>query len=316
MILGTTPWDLSDRSAAGLVAQAVAAERLGYHSFWLPESHFGENAIPDPLLLLAAVAASTREIRLGTTSLLLPLRNPLQTAEQVAVLDQLCSGRVILGVGRGYAPPMLRAFDVDPRAKRALFEDHLGFMLRAWAGEPIGSERSSGADVHADAGQDVLRLDPLPFQRPHPPIWVAAMGPKALAQAGRMGLPYLSSPIETLDQLEQNYARHAAAVADAGHGQPADVPVMRTLFVTNDGAETRFLREKLAAVGWQNARLSAATDVEQWAFIGESGYIRERVAELRERLGVTHLIVTRLRLSGISLGRLEENAARAMAILG
>ena len=98
---GLTPWDFTDRTAASLAEQARVAESLGYQSYWLPESHFTENAIPDPLMLLASVASSTERLRLGTTSYLVPLRNPLQAAEQVAVLDRLSNGRVILGVGAG-----------------------------------------------------------------------------------------------------------------------------------------------------------------------------------------------------------------------
>ena len=87
--IGLTPWEFSDLSAESLVKQAQFAEKQGYDSIWLPENHFGANAIPDPLTLLAAVAGGTNTIRLGTTSYLLTLRNPLQAAEQVAVLDQL-----------------------------------------------------------------------------------------------------------------------------------------------------------------------------------------------------------------------------------
>ena len=59
MKVGTTPWDFTDRSASGLAAQAVRAEAMGFDSFWLPENHFNPHAIPDPLMLLAAVAAAT-----------------------------------------------------------------------------------------------------------------------------------------------------------------------------------------------------------------------------------------------------------------
>ena len=81
---------------------------MGYDSLWVPESHFGADALPEPLLLLAAMAAVTERIRLGTTSYLLTLRNAVQAAEQVAVLDQLCGGRLILGVGRGFSAPVLQ----------------------------------------------------------------------------------------------------------------------------------------------------------------------------------------------------------------
>ncbi len=304
--IGITPWDLGDRSAAGLSAQAARAERLGYASFWLPESHFGANAIPDPLMLLAAVAAGTREIRLGTTSLLLPLRNPLQAAEQVAVLDQLSGGRVILGVGRGYAPHMLRAFDVDPRDKRTLFERSLRLMIRAWSGEPV---------VAGALADEMLMLDPLPVQRPHPPIWVAAFGPKALAQAGRFGLPYLASPVETLTMLEQNYAQHADAAAGAGHVQAVDVPVMRMLFLSADRAETTRIREQVHAEARKTGRLPDEAQVDDWTIIGDAGYVRERVQDYRERLGITHLILTRLRIGGIPRERIERSVERVAEIL-
>jgi alkanesulfonate monooxygenase SsuD/methylene tetrahydromethanopterin reductase-like flavin-dependent oxidoreductase (luciferase family) len=135
--VGVTPWDFQALNARKLAEQAAAAEAMGFESFWLPENHFNPNAIPDPLMLLAAVAASTRTIRLATTSYLLPLRHPLLAAEQVAVLDRLSDGRVTLGIGRGFAPAMLKAFDVTPSEKRRLFEDCLGVMRKAWSGEPV-----------------------------------------------------------------------------------------------------------------------------------------------------------------------------------
>ncbi|MFM7120883.1 MAG: LLM class flavin-dependent oxidoreductase, partial [Gammaproteobacteria bacterium] len=176
MKLGVTPWDFSDRSARGLAEQAARAEALGYQSLWIPESHFGAQAIPEPLLLLAAMAAATSRIRLGTTSFLLTLRNPVQAAEQVAVLDQLCGGRLTLGVGRGYAAPVLRAFEVDPRSKRTLFEQRLTEMRRMWSGGPITE------------GGATETLEPLPAQRPHPPIWVAVTNSRNAATTNKRRL--------------------------------------------------------------------------------------------------------------------------------
>ncbi len=300
MKLGITPWLGGERTAAALTEQASQAEALGYESFWLPESHFNPGAIPDPLMLLAAVAAGTSSIRLATTSYLLPLRHPIQAAEQVAVLDQLSRGRVLLGVGRGYAAPMLAAFDIEARHKRSLFEACLGRMIEAWSGAPLA---------------DGLVLDPLPVQKPHPPVWVAAFGPKALDQAGRLGLPYLASPMEPLETLLDNLRRHRAAAAGAGRQLEPVVPVMRSVFVTESATETVALREALAAQARALPGRPVPADVDDWAIVGEPGAVRERVAEYRERLGMTHLIVARPRLGELPTARLTRSVAAAAELL-
>lgn len=313
MKVGVTPWLPGDRTAAGMAQQAQQAESLGYHGFWLPESHFrserNPHAIPDPLMLLAAAAATTRSIRLATTSYLLPLRHPLQAAEQVAVLDQLSSGRVTLGVGRGFAADMLRAFNVAPRDKRSLFEACLACMIEAWSGAPV---RSPGMTDE----QDGVVVDPLPVQQPHPPIWVAAFGPKALAQAGRLGLPYLASPVEPMDVLAQNYASHEAAARAAGVPVPVERPIMRALFVTEGAAETRQVRELLERRARGTGRVAAPSSAESWTIVGEPAYVAERVADYRQRLGMTHLIVARLGLPEMPADRVERSVARAIEVAG
>lgn len=298
MRAGLTPWDFSDRSAASLSRQATIAESLGYESFWLPESHFVADAIPDPLMLLAAVAANTNRLRLGTTSYLVPLRNPLQAAEQVAVLDRLSNGRVILGVGRGYASAMLRAFDVAPREKRARFERNLEAMVRAWKGEAMQP---------GNGGEPVV-LDPLPVQKPHPPVWVAAFGPKALTQAGRLGLPYLASPMETLQNLAANFALHGEAARAAGHGEVAVRPIMRTVFLGRRRRELAELKARLEVAG--RPRRDDRAAVDDWAIVGDRGFVAAKLDAYREALRVTHLVVTRLRIGGIDEERLHESVAR------
>ena len=294
---GLTPWNFSERSAAALSRQAEIAETLGYESFWLPESHFVADAIPDPLMLLAAVAAGTRRLRLGTTSYLVPLRNPLQAAEQVAVLDGLSNGRVILGVGRGYASAMLRAFDVAPREKRERFERNLELMVRAWKGEA----------VPAGEGGEAVVLNPLPVQKPHPPVWVAAFGPKALAQAGRLGLPYLASPMETLESLKANLKLHGEAAEAAGHDEVAVRPIMRTVFLGRRRRELDELKARLDAAG--RPRRDDRAGVDDWAIVGDRGFVAAKLDEYREALGVTHMVVTRLRIGGIEERRLRESVA-------
>ena len=309
--LGLTPWRLSGRvDAHELARQAALAESWGYRSFWLPESHFtGESAIPEPLMLLAAVAARTTTIRLATTSYLLPLRHPLQAAEQVAVLDRLSRGRVTLGVGRGYQAAMFDAFSVSRRDKRRLFAWCLETMIRAWRGESV-----------AEDGAEAVTLSPLPVQQPHPPLWVAAFGPKALAQAGRLGAPYLASPMEPVERLRDNYRRHADACAGAGVALPPQVPIMRTLFVSEDAKLLARVRERLAAGARQipssGLRKGLPLAADDWALVGEPSEVRDKVAAYVEELGMTHLIVTRLRIGRIDSETLERSVRLAVEVLG
>jgi alkanesulfonate monooxygenase SsuD/methylene tetrahydromethanopterin reductase-like flavin-dependent oxidoreductase (luciferase family) len=302
--LGLTPWLAPiGRSAAELVRQAELAEGWGYESFWLPENHFGEGAIPDPLMLLAAVAGATQTIRLATTSFLLPLRHPIQAAEQVAVLDQLSNGRVILGVGRGFQPAMFDAFNVPPQQKRARFEACLQDMRDAWAGASVGSDP-----------EEPIVLSPLPVQQPHPPVWVAAFGPKALAQVGGLGLPYLASPMESRQTLEANYALHRQACADSGHDAPVEVPIMRTVFVSNEPREIERVRTRLERQAQETREQANASiarrvpeQVDDWALIGSPLQVGEAIAEYRETLGMTHLVATRLRISSFQDSALERS---------
>ena len=297
--LGLTPWHFADLTAPSLTRQAQAAEAWGYESIWLPENHFGENALPDPLTLLAAIAGATEYIRLGTTSYLLTLRNPLQAAEQVAVLDQLSNGRVILGVGRGYAPDMLKAFHVPPKEKRRIFAWTLELMRAAWAGEKVSLDGDSEA---------AIEVHPRPAQLPEPPIWVAAFGPKALAQAGRLGLPYLCSPMESLATLKENYAAHQAAAEEAGSELSGVVPLMRSMFVSSDAKELELVRQGMDN-RTDNTRLKPGEDYRDWTMIGEPNEVLDQIARYQEELGMTHLIATRLRLPGLPEAMIEHSVA-------
>ncbi len=304
--LGLTPWNFADLSAASLCEQARFAEACGYESIWLPENHFGENALPDPLTLLASVAGATETIRLGTTSYLLTLRNPLQAAEQVAVLDQLSNGRLILGVGRGYAPEMLRAFHVPPKEKRRIFAWTLELMRDAWAGKAIALD---GEVEHA------VEVHPRPHQDPHPPLWVAAFGPKALAQAGRLGLPYLCSPMESIATLEQNYAAHAEAAAEADVSLDGVVPLMRTVFVSTDSAVLADVKRMMAERS-DNARLAEHEDVDDWTIIGTPDEVSGKIDEYQARLGMTHLVATRLRIGGLDARLMRDSVALLAETVG
>ena len=199
--------------------------------FWLPENHFGDHTtLPFPLLVLSAAAARTERLRLGAGSYLLPVRHPLQAAEEVALLDCFSQGRVILGIGRGYQNAMFRGFGVPIKEKRQRFEQILELMIRAWRGEPIPVEDAATRGIIKTA-----TLSPLPVQSPHPPIWVTAFGPKTLAQAERLGLPYIASPVESLNTLKNNLSDYWKALIDTQHSSHQGIPIMRTTFISDKG---------------------------------------------------------------------------------
>ncbi|MFT4517713.1 MAG: alkanesulfonate monooxygenase SsuD [Halioglobus sp.] len=288
--VGTTLWSWRELGAANaLCQQAEQAEAMGFHSFWLPENHFaGSHAIPQPLTLLAAIAARTSHIKLGCTSLLLPIRNPLLAAEEVAVVDQLSEGRLILGVGRGIQGAMFKAFDVPTGDKRKLFQANLDIMRSAWDGKAIAEEENGTP----------IRLSPLPVQRPSPPIWVAAFGPLALKQVAGLGLPYLASPVESLATLEQHYRDYHQGVSDAGLPAVNIIPVMRTIFVCKKASQIEEIRGVLAKTVMP-AMAERAGEVTDWAIVGDRSYVRDKLAEYRERLSLTHLIA-RAGVAGVS----------------
>jgi alkanesulfonate monooxygenase SsuD/methylene tetrahydromethanopterin reductase-like flavin-dependent oxidoreductase (luciferase family) len=289
----------SDLSADALCVQAELAESWGYDSFFLPESHFaGSPSLPEPMMLLAAIAARTKKLLLGTTSYLLPIRHALLAAEQVATLDQLCQGRLILGLGRGYQAGMLEAFGVSQKDKRARFEDILQTMLAAWRGEYVGEP------------ERLLKLSPLPLQQPHPPLWIAGFGPKAIAQVGSLGLPYLASPIETMAELEDNHRQLYAAMDAAGKPHPEEVVIMRTVYISDDDSECSRLREKLRDAP-RPPNLPKQAPVEDWCIVGDRQQVLDKIQQYRERLGMTHMIAVRPRVSGID----EANVQSSMALL-
>ena len=310
--IGVTAWDMGlPGSADQFARQAERAEALGLDSFWLPEFHFDEAVpLPQPLLPLAAVAARTRRLRIGTGSYLLPIRHPVQLAEEVAVLDRLSEGRVILGVGRGYRAGLFDAFEVAAKEKRDRFERALDTMVAAWAGDPVGSEE-----------ERPVRLVPRPVQDPHPRIWIAAFGPRALEQAGRLGLPYFASPIESMEALERNFDRFREAWAAAGTAAPVETPIMRTTFISRDRARLRAARERLTEQAASLARSpvgairrGAGVRPDDWALVGEPEAVRDRIERYRERFAMTHLVASRTRLPGLEPGDFERSLEHLAAL--
>ncbi len=301
--VGTTPWVLE--GGLSIARQAKIAESLGFESFWLPENHLTQPfSLPDPLMMLAAAAALTTRIQLATTSYLLPLRAPLAAAEQIAALDNLCDGRLLLGLGRGFDPDTFAAFGVEQSNKRAMFSAHLEAILSLLKGEPV-----PGCEAHR-------RLSPRPKQRPHPPMVVAAFGPKAIEQAGSLGLPYLASPAESTSSLEDKYREHRAACRVHGHEPPSMVPVMRTVFISEDKLMLQRARE-LIAKERRLRRIEPEPNamIDEIACVGTGDEVRARIEALQDRLGMTHFIASRIRLQAMDEASMRASMEALSALL-
>jgi probable F420-dependent oxidoreductase len=135
----------------------------------------------EPLITLAHVAGMTHRIRLGTTVLIVPIRNPVYTAKLVATLDALSGGRVILGVGVGWMAEEFRALDAPPFAERgAVTDEYLRLYRSLWRDE-ISAANGTYYTLPA------VRSFPKPAQRPGPPLWVGGHSRAAMRRALAVG---------------------------------------------------------------------------------------------------------------------------------
>ncbi len=172
-----------------LAELVTAIDELGFDSLWLSEVLTGP--VIDPVVGLAWAAASNPRVKLGTT-MLLPGRNVLRLAKQLASLDVLCRGRLLVTLvpGLTYAPER-EAIGVEPKRRGAFIDEALPLLRRLWAGETVSHDGPAGNF------RDV-KLSPLPVQQPLE-VWLGGTVPAALERCGRLSdgwLPSLCTPEE------------------------------------------------------------------------------------------------------------------------
>jgi alkanesulfonate monooxygenase SsuD/methylene tetrahydromethanopterin reductase-like flavin-dependent oxidoreductase (luciferase family) len=192
-----------------LLSLADAADRSGLASVWVAEHHFLPSGLcPAPPVLLAAMGARTRRVRLGSLVSVLPFHSAVEIAEQYALLDQLVGGRLNFGVGSGYIPTEFEGFGVDPDEKRERFDRALDTILAAFRGEEVRVDTPTAHPV---------RLNVLPRQQPSPPIWIAAQRREALPFVARKGFSLALVPYATVrdvPELAQEIREFRAALPE------------------------------------------------------------------------------------------------------
>jgi probable F420-dependent oxidoreductase len=183
---------------AGGFAQAL--EGMGFDSLWLPDHvvvferyapnySYSPDGLPpfaprqgwfDPLYGLAAMAATTERVRLGTNALILPQRNPVLLAKEITALDHLSGGRINLGVGLGWSPEEFAALGVPFERRGARADDYIRAMTTLWTDEVATYE---GEFI---SFTDAVQL-PKPLQSPRPPVIIGGQSPGALRRAAQLG---------------------------------------------------------------------------------------------------------------------------------
>ncbi len=202
------------------IEEAVLAEDVGLESFWITEHHFSDYGIvPEPSLLLCAIAERTERLRLGTATAVLPFDHPLRAAERYALLDQLSGGRLEFGAGAGYLQYEFAGFGLDPAERRTRFDETLAVIRRAWAGGPVAY---AGRHIHVDSPP----LNVRPLQAGGPPIHIGVTRPQAAHFIGRQGhrlaiVPYIA--LRNPDELADVIGAYRAALPAGAVGEVSAV---------------------------------------------------------------------------------------------
>ncbi|PYN07902.1 MAG: LLM class F420-dependent oxidoreductase [Candidatus Rokuibacteriota bacterium] len=201
---------------APLLTMAERAEAAGFDSVWIGDS-ITARPRHEPLTLMAAIAARTRRVRLGTGVLLPALRNPVVLAHVVGTLDRIAEGRVILGVGIAADTPAIRkefaAAGVPWERRVGRFLETLAICRALWSRDHV-----SFTGKHFTL--DDATVEPKPSRAGGPPIWIGGSGPTALREAPRFDAWFPTGP--SVEFFAENFPRVQAAAKVAGR-RPDDV---------------------------------------------------------------------------------------------
>jgi alkanesulfonate monooxygenase SsuD/methylene tetrahydromethanopterin reductase-like flavin-dependent oxidoreductase (luciferase family) len=285
------------------MAQMRMAEALGFDAVWLGELHFQKDrsVLASPLVVAAAIAARTRRVRIGIAVQVLPLSHPLRLAEDVATVDHLSRGRLDFGVGRSGLPGHYQGFNVPYEESRGRFAETLEILLKAWTQERFSHE-GPFYRFH-----DVCLL-PKPYQKPHPPIRIAATTEETYPMVGRLGYPvFVAVRTGSIADLRRLLGDYHAAWGAAGHPGRGEVALLVPVYVAETAREAREDAEA-STMHWfraiaraladsptrradaaRLARLSYDEVLGEQVVYGTPEAVAERLGALREELGFSSL---------------------------
>ncbi|MBU6484643.1 MAG: LLM class flavin-dependent oxidoreductase [Betaproteobacteria bacterium] len=285
------------------LALARHCDALGYHRYWVSEHHNSDSIVGTaPEVLMAAIAATTSRIRIGSAGVMLPHYSALKVAEQFRVLEAIAPGRIDLGVGRAPGSDMRTAYALNPHADAAAEFPQQVQDLRAWVGGLPLQEGHPFASIRAH-----------PMGPTTPELWILGSSDYGAQLAAHFGLPYafayFFSDGRGVEQALELYRRNYRP--SERHPQPQATICVWALAADSDAEARRLLKtrefwragfeqgirkplvtpEEADAWAYSDAERATIDALRRKAFVGTPGLLRERLAELAARLGLDELVI-------------------------
>ncbi len=272
------------------------AEAAGFDSVWLGEHHNNPILHPAPLIGLAAIASRTRRMQLGTGVLLLPLYHPVMVAEEGAMVDMISGGRLILGIGAGYAPEEFAAFGYSLKDRGSKLDESAALLHRLWTEEDVTHH---GRHYRVDN----VTVAPRPVQRPRPPIWFGAWAEPALRRAARLGDAWFVGPSANLDEIAPCARMYRKACAENGRDE-GEVDLFRYVFVARSkneaisaaggpfiqAFERMYFRWPHPVVKRPQGQLTIERLAHDRIILGDAKTCVDEINRFRSELNVKHLV--------------------------
>jgi probable F420-dependent oxidoreductase len=250
---------------------AVRAETLGYDSLWLQERIIGDFIMLEPVTLLSYVAAITSKLRLGTSVVLLPLRNPIQLAKAYSTLDVMSGGRAVLGVGLGggHLGSHENIFGYTREGRVTRFTEAVQIMKLLWS-QPKASFQGRYWNF-----TDVS-MEPKPIQKPHLPLWFGGHHENALKRAVKYGSAWMGAGSSS----SSAFIRESAMIRrflDEAKRDPGTFSYGKRVYlaVDNDTARGEKRIREWFSIRYKNADLGARVSI--W---GSAAECTEKIQEI------------------------------------
>ena len=209
-----------------VLTMAEWAEELGFESFWLGEHHlYWYGTLVSPPMMIAALGQRTKKIRLGPAVSVPSFHNPLVLAEEYALADNLCAGRLEFALGSGFSPVEFKTFGMTMEEAKERFWEATEVILKAWR-----EEQFSHQGKYYNYENATLYVKPV--QKPTPPTWLAASSDDTLVKAGQLGWPMMGIPFARSNNLVEVKAKndlYLDSYRKAGHG--GTPPIMVAMHV-------------------------------------------------------------------------------------